>query len=127
VCVATISNIDLSDLIISLATAVADADRALDTARASYGITRFEVETRIAASVSVPPGRIAPEVKLRKLKDGVYGVEPLLHPRVSGLVLRDVIHPTLQESTLPSTARPFAQVQVKALIEPIPRVVTSGK
>lgn len=119
----TVPDVELADVIVAMASAVADANAVLDCdPDSSYGITRFEIETNLTAVVRVPTTATWQGPVYERLGRGLYAVNSFTPPAVSGLAFSELLQPTLREAILAATTISSAQVAVRAVIEPMPAI-----
>jgi hypothetical protein len=124
------TDVNMSEIIVSIANAVSNANAILNTdPQSSMAITRFEVNTSFTAVLSVPTlKRTQPTLRLRpEGPGGVFHIEAVEAQRIPEARFAEFLQPTLAEVMLPSSAQrtESARVQIKAVIEAIPNVTNS--
>ncbi len=116
-----VAGIDLSEIIVSMANAVTDANSVLNSdPQSTMAITRFEVDTTLIASLS-PPAKTHPGFQL--IPEGnLHRVSGFTPQRIQGAQLAKWLQPSLLETALPTIQNQTARLQIKAVLEAIPNV-----
>jgi hypothetical protein len=125
---ATFANVDLSDIIVSMANAVSDANEVLNTDPLSaMAITSFEIDTTLTAVISVPI-RATPRSKLRFTREssGLFRIADYEPKRVLGLRLSELLQPTIWQAVMPTSQTESARLRIKAKIEAVPNMTTAA-
>ena len=119
-----VADVDLSQIIVSIANAVSDANAVLNTdPQSTMAITRFEVNTTFTAVLSTPFTVEGPTAfSLRRESSEFFRVEDFAPAHVPGARFVELLQPSLHEAVLPSARTETARVQIKAVIETVPQV-----
>lgn len=123
----TFVDVDLSEFIVAIANSVSEANAILNQdPQSSMAITRFEVDASLTAILSVPvqPQQSSSFSLKREAASGMYRVEAFNLRRSAGAKLA-YLQPSLREAFLPTAQTQTARVQVRALMEAIPKVVSA--
>lgn len=116
----------LSDLVVSVAEGVSEANRVLNRDPGSnMAISTFDVDTTLWASLSRPrpTGRTeTDDYRLRRTEGGTYRLAPP-ETRVRPARIENWSRPTLTETALlPGTLSEGGRVRIRATIEAVPNV-----
>lgn len=123
----TFADVDLSEFIVAIANSVSEANTILNQdPQSSMAITRFEVDASLTAILSVPvqPRQASSFTLKQAASSGLYRIEEFTVRRTAGAKLA-YLQPSLREAFLPSSQTQTARVQVRALMEAIPKVVSA--
>jgi len=122
-----IQDTNLSDIIVSIANAVSEANSVLNSdPQSSMAITKFEVDTIFTAVLSVSQlYRGQPLFKLHQASSGNFQVVDYSRPSVPAIKFQQFLQPSLSTYFVPTSEKKTAQVQIKAIIEAIPKVTQS--
>jgi hypothetical protein len=118
------ADVDLSEFIVSIANSVSEANSILNQdPQSSMAITRFEVDASLTAVISVPARQEqSPSFTLRReAASGLYRVADFSVRRIPAAKLA-YLQPSLLEAFLPGSQTRTAQVQIRALMEAVPKV-----
>lgn len=123
-----VSDVALSEIIVSLANAVSAANTILNNdPQAKMAITRFEVNTNFTAVLSVSSVAKSavnrtPVYNLRREPTGLYRLADYVPAPIQEARFAQLLQPDLREAMLPSTQTTTAQVEIKAVIEAVPTI-----
>jgi hypothetical protein len=117
-----VADVDLSEIIVSLAQAVTDANVILNTdPQSTMAITRFEVNTTLIATLSVPARQPASGVRL--IRSGkYYRVSQFTPELASAARLKEWLQPSLLEAAIPTSQSEHARLEIRAVMEAVPNV-----
>jgi hypothetical protein len=112
----TVPSVELSDIILSVARSVVEANRILNEGSDTpMGITEFRIKYQITASLSV-----SPPTKVNREQLASTSLYRLVNP----MVLKDYTSLSLRERILVGNTM-AANLEVTSLIIPLPKVVTT--
>ena len=117
---ATSFDVDLSDLIVSVARGVSEANAVLNKDPAvSMAISTFEVNATFTALIRLPIWtKPAPRFQLAPSQAGGYRVVVSAKPNPPGASLR-VVQPAFHELFIPSTNTESMRLQIRAVLEAV--------
>lgn len=116
----------LSDIIVSVAEGVSEANRVLnEDPQSTLAISRFNIDTSLYASLSVPRERASVDIASYGLRDAEAGTYRVDRPEgaIRPARLENWIRPKLADTALLGGSETrSARVQIEATLEAVPNV-----
>lgn len=121
----TFANVDLSDIIVSLAQAVSDANALLNAdPNSSVAITQFEVDTTLTGTISIP-ATVSPTYRLQPETPEIYRISEYKPRLVKGVQLHQVLQPNIMAAMLSGSQTQSARIEIRAVIQAMPAVTAT--
>lgn len=120
------ADVNLSEFIVAVANSVSQANEILnDDPQSSMTITRFEVDTVLTATLTVPTRAVTPlKFNLRPEARSRFRVVEFQPQQLGEAQLAQYLQPTLFEAMLPATQTQTARIEIRSVIEAVPKTTS---